>query len=158
MQRITAFALALAAVILTMESQGHTSEGLTLMGMIAEWQYPDSTINGATMSDGETANSEGERTRQSIKCKTVLTTADPVRKVIDYYETKLKPAPEAAQPNQREASASGRSVAFHDDSDGRPLAVHVIVVNTDKASTTLVISRGEKENETHIAWTHYLRL
>jgi hypothetical protein len=46
---------------------------------------------------------------------------------------------------------------FHEDSDGRPVGIQIIVVNTDKSSTTLVISRAEKEAETHIAWAHYIR-
>ncbi|MGD0897695.1 MAG: HEAT repeat domain-containing protein [Thermoguttaceae bacterium] len=129
------------------------------MAMIAEWQYPDSRINGATMADAATMNRNGERTVPSILCKTVMTTKDPMAKVIKYYETKLKqdPKSETAKPGDKSATDSGRSVMFHDDSQNRPLAIHIIVVNTDKSSTTLVISRGETESETHIAWTRYLR-
>jgi hypothetical protein len=81
-------------------------------------------------------------------------------KVIEYYKTKLMPAAgsKTEKPEGKPAPASGRSVTFHDDSEGRPLAIHVILVNTDKASTTLVISRGATESETHIVWTHYLKL
>jgi hypothetical protein len=95
----------------------------------------------------------------SIQCKTVLTTADPMAKVIAYYETKLKPDADSktATLDDKPATNSGRSVTFHDDSRNRPLAIHVILVNTDKSSTTLVISRAETESETHIAWTRYLR-
>ena len=56
----------------------------TLMGMIAQWQYPDSKFNGASMSDAATVNAAGERTVPSVHCKTVLTTADPIAKVIEY--------------------------------------------------------------------------
>ena len=158
MQRIFVFMLTCAAFFLAAESESQADEGLTLMGMIAEWRYPDSTINGATMSDGETVNSDGERTVQSIKCKSVLKTADSVENVLDYYKAKLKPNPEKALPPQNPDIVSGRSVTFHDDSDARPLALQVIVVNTAKTSTTLVISRSKDETQTHIAWTHYLRL
>ena len=34
-------------------------EPLTLMGRIADWRYPGSQINGATMSDAATINSKG---------------------------------------------------------------------------------------------------
>jgi hypothetical protein len=47
---------------------------------------------------------------------------------------------------------------MQNDSKGRPVAVHVIVVHKAKTSTTLVISRAKDEKETHIAWTHYIRL
>ena len=55
-------------------------------------------------------------------------------------------------------SASGKiPVSAIDDSEGRPVAIHVICVNTEKASTTLVISRAATESETHIAWARYER-
>jgi hypothetical protein len=129
------------------------------MATIAKWRYPDSRINGATMCDAATMNRSGKRTVPSILCKTVLTTTDPMAKVIQYYETKLKQDPhaETAKQGGKSASDAGRSVMSHDDSQNRPLAIHIILVNTDKSSTTLVISRAETESETHIAWTHYMR-
>ena len=54
------------------------AERRSLMGMIAEWQYPESTINGAEMADGATVDGHGERTVQSLVCKTVMTTDAPV--------------------------------------------------------------------------------
>jgi len=137
----------------------HAEEPLRLMPMIVEWQYPDSKINGASMSDAATVNRSGKRTVPSILCKTVLTTKDPMAKVIEYYETKLKQRgdSETAKQERKSESDSGRSVMFHDDSQGRPLRIHIIIVNTGKSSTTLVISRAETESETHIAWTHYIR-
>ena len=112
------------------------------------------------MEDAATVNPSGERTVPSVLCKTVLTTKDPIAKVLEYYETKLKQAaaPKTAKPEMKSGKEPGRSVMFHDDSQGRPLEIHIIVVNTEKSSTTLVISRAKTESETHIAWTHYLRL
>jgi hypothetical protein len=111
------------------------------------------------MEDAATVNRSGERTVVSVLCKTVLTTKDPVDKVIEYYETKLKKAadPKTAKPEGQPGTDPGRSVMFQDDSQGRPLRVHIILVNTENSSTTLVISRAETESETHIAWTHYVR-
>jgi hypothetical protein len=127
--------------------------------MVAEWRYPDSKVNGASMEDAATVNRSGERTVPSVLCKTVLTTKDPIAKVIEYYETKLKPGADSktAKPERKSGTEPGQSVMFHDDSQGRPLGIHIIVVNTEKSSTTLVISRAKTESETHIAWTHYLR-
>ena len=137
----------------------HAQEQLSLMAMIGEWQYPNSEIHGATMQDAVTVNDSGKRTVPSVQCKTVMTTADPIAKVIEYYETKLKPKgkSKARVPNGKTQSDSGRSVTFHNDSQDRPLAIRIISVNTDESSTTLVISRAETEAETHIAWTRYSR-
>jgi len=134
-------------------------EPLRLIGTIVEWQYPGSKINGATMQDAATVNQSGERTLPSVVCKTVLTTKDSMDKVVAYYEIKLKPAadPRAAKSEGKPGTDPGRSVMSHDDSEGRPVRIHIILVNTEKSSTTLVISRGETESETHIAWTHYVR-
>ena len=128
--------------------------------MIAQWKYPDSKMHGGTLGDAATMNGAGERTVPSILYKTVLTTPDPMTKVIEYYKNKLTPpaGSKTGSADEKAVPASGRSVMFQDDSTGRPIAIHVILVNTEKASTTLVISRGETEAETHIAWTHYQRL
>jgi hypothetical protein len=129
------------------------------MSTVAEWQYPGSKINGASMRDAATVNQSGARTVGSVFCKTVLTTNDPIAKVIEYYETKLKPGadPKTAKAEGKPGTDPGRSIMSHDDSQGRPLRIHIILVNTEKSSTTLVISRAETESQTHIAWTHYVR-
>ena len=161
-------ASAVLTAVLTTATLCHARERLMLLGTIAQWQYPGSKINGATMQDAATVNRSGERTVVSVFCKTVLTTKDPIAKVIEYYETKLKAVadPKTAKPGTDPKSAkgegvsgtdAGRSVMSHDDSLGRPLRIHIILVNTEKTSTTLVISRAETESETHIAWTHYVR-
>ena len=112
------------------------------------------------MSDAATVNARGEQTVPSALCKAVLTTKDPMEKVIRYYEAKLKPAADPLPENREDepATVSGRSVMCHDDPENRPLAIQVILVNTDKSSSTLVISRAETESETHIARTRYVRL
>jgi hypothetical protein len=121
---------------------------------------PGSKMSGATMSDAARMNSDGERTLQSIQYKAVLITKDPISKVIAYYKAKLKSEPSSipAQPGPGEVPDSGRSVTFQDDSQQRPVAIHVICVNTERASTTLVISRAATESQTHIAWARYQKL
>ena len=52
----------------------------------------------------------------------------------------------------------GKSVSIQDDSQGRTVAIRVIVVHKAGTSTTLVISRANDEKETHIAWSHYIRI
>jgi hypothetical protein len=130
----------------------------SLLTRIAEWQYPDSEMSGATMSDTATVNGNGDRTVPSIHCKTVLMTTAPIDTVVEYYKTKL--AQKTNRTRKKEAAAtasrtSGRAVTFHSDSDGRPVVIHVISINTDRTSTTLVISRAEGESKTHIAWSQY---
>jgi hypothetical protein len=129
---------------------GHAAppESATLLGMLAEWKYPGSEFHGAEMSDG------GSRRLQSVKCKAVLTTADPVEKVEKYYVEKFPSGPQdVASPD----TVVAQTVSTQDDSTGRPLQLRVIVVNRATTSTTLVISRSEGEKRTHIAWSHYLR-
>jgi len=157
MNRLTGVLL-FSALLLTTTPTCIAGEGASLMTMIAEWQYPKSTINGATMTDGKTVNSDGNRTIQSIVCKTVLTTDDSVDEVIAFYKSKLNPDKNTNSKPDEDIAKQGRSVVFHNDSEGRSFSIHVIVVNTDHASTTLVISRGLKEQKTHIAWKHYARL
>ena len=153
----SALALVLLLALLAFAPLCHAQEKTpTLMTVVTEWKYPDSKMNGATLSNAPTVNDAGEGTIPAIQYKAVLTTKDPMAKVIEYYKTKFPiPAqalsPQGAAPDAR----SGRSVTVIEDSDGRPVAVCVILVNTDDTSTTLVISRGETESETHIAWTQY---
>jgi hypothetical protein len=158
MLRSTVIALASLTAIVAAESWCQGEEPPTLMTAIAQWQYPGSKINGASLSDAETVNASGQRTAPSVQYKTVLTTKDPLDKVVQYYEAKLKPVSDAKAAGRLGESrpASGRSVTFHNDSENRPVAIHIILVNTGKSSTTLVISRAEKESETHIAWSRYV--
>lgn len=134
-----------------------SAEPQSLMRMIAEWQYPGSEIQGAQASDGATVDGRGNRTVPSIACKTVMTTDATVEKVLDYYRTKLSHPAKADGDKPEPPAATGRSVVFSDDSDGRPFALHTVIINTGETSTTLVISRGKDEAKTYIAWKHYRR-
>ncbi|HIE99233.1 MAG TPA: hypothetical protein EYG03_06990 [Planctomycetes bacterium] len=127
----------------------------SLLTTVAEWQYPGAKMNGASVSDGATINQQGDRTVQSVHRKTVLTTADSVDKVVDYYKSKLNQKATPKKESQTGTGPSGRSVTFHSDSGERPVVIHVISINTDHTSTTLVISRAKAESETHIAWSQY---
>jgi hypothetical protein len=132
----------------------------SLMTMVGEWRYPDSKMKGASMSDGATLNAAGERSTQSITYQSVFTTPDSTSKVIAYYKKKLSsPSPQSREGALNELPlVSGRSVKFHEDSEGRPVEVQVVLINTENHSTTLVVTRSAMESETHIAWTRYVRL
>ena len=80
--------------------------------------------------------------------------------MIAFYAGKLVAEAEPGEKLDKDAlkDTDAKSVTIQDDSKGRPVAVRVIVVNKADSSTTLVISRAEGEKETHIAWSHYLRL
>lgn len=136
-------------------SKAPDRERVTLLGTLAAWQYPESKIRGgASMSDG------GFPGVQSVKCKAILTTPDPFEKVVKFYADKFgTESGEAQEANVRKVKETDpKSLSIQDDSEGRPVALHVIVVNKADTSTTLVISRAKGEAETHIAWSHYLRL
>lgn len=119
--------------------------------MLSEWMYPGSKMpGGARMSDG------GNPLVQSIQCQAVLTTPDPIEKVLTFYSEKIGPTDRAAAPSEVKV-AGAQSVSIQDDSKGRPVKVRIIVVNKLDRTITLVISRGEGEKETHIAWSLYRR-
>jgi len=146
--------------LLAKASLCHAEEPLSLMQTIGQWQYHGSKMSSATMSDAATTNASGERILQSVQLKAVFTTKEPMPEVIAYYRSRPMSAgiSNALKPEEKAAADTGISVTFHDDSRERPLAIHVILVNTDKTSTTLVISRAATESETHIAWTQYRKL
>ena len=130
-------------------------DGISLLLTLARWQYPGSEIHGgASMSDG------GNPQIQSVKCAAILTTPDPVEKVVAFYAKKFGAVePAGPRPAREDVKVSdAKSVIVQDDSNGRPLSLRVIVVNNADTSTTLVISRADGEKETHIAWAHYIRL
>ncbi len=160
MLRLTHVAIPLLIAIHAISSMSYAEQPVTLLGRLAEWQYPGSKFNGATVSDAATLNNRGERTVPSTQCKAVLTTNDPVEKVVEYYKTKLaKSAPsDKAKQTDGSTAKSARSVTYHEDSESRPLTLHIIHVNADQISTVLVISRAKGEPETHIAWTQYVKL
>jgi hypothetical protein len=92
--------------------------------------------------------------------KAILTTPDPVSEVAEFYTQKH---PEdrtsgSAGASADEKPADAEAVSVQDDSAGRPVAIRVIVINEAQTSTTLVISRAKGETETHIAWSHCLRV
>jgi hypothetical protein len=125
------------------------------MEMLSEWKYPGSNMpGGAEASDG------GNPLVQSIKCRAILTTPDPMEKVIAFYSAKLgtPQVPEGQTASTKSGRTPGRSVSIQDDSEGRPVKLRAIVVNRAESTTTIVISRAGGEKETHIAWLHYLRL
>ena len=150
---VTMALVSLAPVLIPAVRADGTGQ-VSLMQTLAEWKYPDSKmLGGASMSDG------GDRLVQSVKCRAVLTTPDPIEKVVDFYSKKLATPPDVILPSTKaeDLVPDGKSVSIQDDSQGRTVALRVIVVHKANASTTLVISRANDEKETHIAWLHYIR-
>jgi hypothetical protein len=145
---------------------GHGQEVMSFFGTVAQWQYPDSTLATNTagyfgwMGDASMKTATGDVTVSAVQAQAVWTTKDPMEEVIAYYETRLKRAAGSkdAKSDEGAAADSATSVVSHDDSIGRPLGIHHILVNTETASTTLVISRAATESETHVAWVHYVRI
>lgn len=158
MPRTAPVVLALLVCQVFFGGQRASAQRMSLMQTLEPWRYPGSEFGGAQMSDGATIDASGARTSPSVFCKAAMTTDAPVEEVLEFYRAKLtaKPSDESeedAKPDRK----SGRSVVFNDDSQGRPFALHTIFVNANNASTTLVITRGQDEPQTHIAWKHYRR-
>lgn len=147
------------AILVLVPAAAHSKEKpKSLLANIVGWQYPDSKIHGARISDAATINGKGDRTVPSSHSKTVLTTPDPIDKVFNYYKSKLAQnamPDEGKEQTQSSSRTSGRSVTFQSDSEDRPVKIHVISINTEHTSTTLVISRAKGESKTHIAWSQY---
>lgn len=127
---------------------------VTLLGMLSEWQYPGSKFNGAESSD---AGVEGIF---SVKCKAVLTTPDSADKVVAYYQQQLNvdSSGKALGQNKEDQLPKKRTVSIQDSTAGRPLKLYIICINEKTSSTTLVISRAEAEELTHIAWSNFRHL
>lgn len=131
-------------------------EPVLLIGTIVKWQYPDAEIGKAEVSDAATIDVEGKRTVPSSMMKSTMTTRDTVDKVLAFYRNLLT----RNQTNDNKLGIkpqTGRSVVFSDESEGRPFAFHTIVVNSANTSTTLMITRGDNEERTHITWKQYMR-
>lgn len=152
--RIAAFGALAIACNLGFAIDPPRKENVTLLGMLSEWQYPGSKFNGAESSDAAVSHIS------SIKSKAVLTTPDSAEKVVAFYRQKLKV--DAAGTNLGEKAGeritTSRSVSIQDNSDGRPLKLYIIAINETGSSTTLVVSRSEGEEATHIAWSNFRQL
>ena len=131
-----------------------SGKSVTLMGMLSEWQYPGSTFNGAESRDAAVSDIS------SVKSKAVLTTTDPVDKVVGFYQEKLKVDAEGKNLGERrgERITTKRSISVQDDSNGRPLKLHIFAIAEAGSSTTLVVSRTQGEETTHIAWSNFRQL
>lgn len=155
---VAAFCPLLAAVFLV-PAKAAQEKRLTLMTELTPWMYPGAELaGGASMSDG------GNHEIPSVKCQAVMTTPDPVEKVVAFYSEKFPAcrgeddATGAAKPEASKTDFDHKSVSTLDDSKGRPLTLKAIIVHRADTSTTLIISRAEGESRTHIAWSHYVRL
>jgi hypothetical protein len=135
-------------------AQATPPERMTLLGALSEWKYPGSTmLGGASMSDG------GDPSVPDVRCQAILTTPEPIEKVVKFYSEKVGPPPKPGEQDAR-AEVKGtdaKAVSTQDDSEGRPVTLRIIVVNKADSTTTLVISKAKAESETHIAWSHYRR-
>lgn len=131
-----------------------SEKGATLLGMLSEWQYPASKFHGAESSDAAVSDIS------SIKSKAVLTTPDSAEKVVAFYRQKLKVDAAGKNLGEKEGErlTTKRSVSIQDNSDGRSLKLYIIAINETGSSTTLVVSRSEGEETTHIAWSNFRQL
>lgn len=127
---------------------------VTLLGMLSEYQYPGSKFKGAQSSDA------GVTDIVSIKNKALLTTPDAVEKVVAFYLQKLNVDNKGKNLDEKpgERITTKQSVSVQDNSAGRPLTLYIIAITEKGSSTTLVVSRCEGEEATHIAWSNWREL
>ena len=146
-----AFGVVAIACNLGLADNPQSEKRITLLGMLSEWQYLGSMFKGAETSDA------GVSDISSIKSKAVLTTTDSAEKVVAFYQQKLKVDSAGKNLGEKEGEriTTKRSVSIQDNSDGRPLKLYIISINEIGSSTTLVVSRSEGEESTHIAWSNF---
>jgi hypothetical protein len=134
---------------------GEKAEGrITLLGSLEEWKYP-----GSNMPQGATMSGNGPYPpMRFVMCRTVLTTPDSLEKVVGFYTKKFGLAENADQSDKSLKGDVAQAVFVQDDSKDRPVGVRVFTVNRAKTSTTFVISRADGEKQTHIVWSHFIRL
>lgn len=154
--RITIAACGVLAITcnLGLANDPSSENRVTLLGMLSEWQYPDSKFHGAESSDAAVSDIS------SIKSKAVLTTPDAAEKVVAFYRQKLKVDTAGKNLGEKEGErlTTKRSVTIQDNSNGRTLKLFIIAINETGSSTTLVVSRSEGEETTHIAWSNFRQL
>ena len=151
--------MALLFVLLCASVATHAAsadEPVTLIGTVVKWRYPGAEIGKSEVSDGATIAADGTRTISSSLLKSTMQTPDSVEKVLAFYQDLLTRNP-ANDEGLGIGPDVGRSVEFSDESEGRPFAFHIIIVNSSNNSTTLIITRGIGEDHTQITWKQYLK-
>ncbi|EMB16592.1 signal peptide protein [Rhodopirellula europaea 6C] len=78
-----------------------------------------------------------------------MTTEASVEQVIQQYRVLLTRNPTHDEKVDLQPD-KGRSVLFHDESEGRLFELLLILVNSETTSTTLIVSRGADEEQTQI--------
>lgn len=131
----------------------------TLLGRFASWRYPNCHAVDGTMADAATVDANGKRTVPSMVCRVATSTPDPIDKVVEHYRKLLIDDADPSTPRVGLArDGESVSVTALESSAGRPLTIHVFTVVRDNETSTLVISRAEGEDKTHIVWSQYSRL
>jgi hypothetical protein len=149
-----AFGILAMACSLGLAEDPPSEKGVTLLGLLKEWEYPGYKFHGAEMG-GEAV---GDTT--SVKSKAVLTMSDSPEKVVAFYQQKLKVDSAGRKLDEKDGEkiTTKRSVSIQDDSSGRPLKLYIIAISEKGSSTTLVISRSGGEETTHIAWSNFRQI
>ncbi len=129
-----------------------TDDQITFFGTLAPWKYPDAKFSGASMSDGNNPR------LQTVKFEVILTTGDSFEKVAKFYADQIESARGSGVKDAKvdPKAAEAKVLSTQDDSQGRPLKLRVIVINRDTTATTVVLSRADSEQQTHIVWSHYM--
>jgi hypothetical protein len=151
---IATMSLLTIATLIGLGDEPAAKEGVTLMGMLNEWIYPESQFHGAETSDAAVSNIG------AIKSKAILSTPDSVEKVMNFYCKKLNVNIDGKNigEKQGERVTMDRSILIQDASKGRSTKLYVIAINRAKSSMTLVVSRSDQDDTTQIAWSDYRQL
>lgn len=124
------------------------------------WKYPGAKVVSSGRGSSPTVS----------QSHAIMLTEDKFEKVVKYYEEMLGTAATVTGPGfvekpvepgeGRVSSGKARDdtgSVVQEDSAGRPVKLRVFVRNRESTSTSLVISRAEGEDQTHIAWSLFHR-
>lgn len=138
--------------------------------VLNEWKYPGARDQGGGGGSG------GAGVGRTSQYHHMMDTHDSFKDVAKYYEKKFgvpltgngptservkrfQARQERLEPGERflgiGQTNNGSSTVIQEDSARRPVKLMVFVQHRGSSSITLVISRGEGEDRTHIAWSYY---
>lgn len=115
---------------------------------LAEWKYPKAKIavSGSSGADGRFASSSA-----------IMLTRESYADVVKYYEKKFGHSltHSGTSTTTKAQPPDGGTTFLQEDLADRPLKLRIFVQHQRTSSISVVVSRADGEDETHIAWTYF---
>ena len=115
---------------------------------LTEWRYPEAkvVVSGGSGAGGRAATSSA-----------IMRTKDAYADVVKFYEKKLGESlgRSGTITVAKGDIPTGNATFLQEDLADRPMKVRIFVQHRPSSSLSVVISRADGEQETHIAWTYF---